>query len=116
MSRHRAVKGKPTVQAPLTAAVSSWCLMTKRSVKKMKIKGLLGYEKQVDRYVIYGDDGRRSELHCGDYFEAKIGPHWIGTTIEMQWYDDGRHKYFLTQGGLGLAELIEASVPVRQTE
>ena len=38
----------------------------------MKIKGLLGYEKQVDRYVIYGDDGRRSELHCGDYFEARM--------------------------------------------
>ena len=50
----------------------------------MKIKGLLAYEKQVDRYVIYGDDGR--------------------------------HRYFLTQGGLGLAEIIEASVPVRQVE
>ena len=82
----------------------------------MQIKGLLGYEKQVDRYVIYGDDGRRSELHCGDYFECKISSHWIGTTIEMQWYDDGKHRYFLTQGGLGLAEIIEASVPVRQTE
>lgn len=81
----------------------------------MKIKGLLGYEKQIDRYVIYGDDGRRSELHCGDYFECEIGSHWIGTTIEMQ-HNNGQHRYFLTQGGLGLAEIIEASVPVRQKE
>ena len=29
MSRHRAVKGKPTVQAPLTAAVSSWLVNIK---------------------------------------------------------------------------------------
>lgn len=29
MSRHQAVKGKPTVQAPLTAAVSSWLVNIK---------------------------------------------------------------------------------------
>lgn len=37
------------------------------------IKGTIGYDRDIRRYVIYGNDGRERELHCGDYFEVWLG-------------------------------------------
>lgn len=79
----------------------------------MKILGTLKYEKNIDRYVIWNEDGQRSELHCGDCFDVEVDAFWITTTIEMDHYPGG-HKYFLTTPAFGLKEIVENGVMVRQ--
>lgn len=79
----------------------------------MKILGTLKYEKNIDRYVIWNEDGQRSELHCGDGFDVQIKEYWIRTTIEMAHYPGG-HEYFLTCPALGLKEIAKNGVLVRQ--
>lgn len=63
------------------------------------IKGTIGYDRDIRRYVIYGNDGRERELHCGDYFEVWLGlgtaSAWIGTTIEMM-HNNGVGEWYLT--------------------
>lgn len=73
------------------------------------IKGNIGYDKSIERYVIYGDDGRERELHCGDYIEIWLGlgaaSAWIGTTIEMM-HNRGVGEWYCTAKGLDIASLI----------
>lgn len=51
----------------------------------MKIKGTIGYDREIDRYVIYDNLGNTRELHCGSCLEICIGNCWIDTSIEMRW-------------------------------
>lgn len=76
------------------------------------IKGVLGYDKSSERYVIYGDFGEEKDLHCGDYFEVEVGLGsacaWVGTTIEMR---GDSNEWYLTAKGLSLANM--AGLPAR---
>lgn len=73
------------------------------------IKGNIGYDKDIERYVIYGNDGRERELHCGDYFEVYLGlgaaSAWIGTTIEMR-RNNGVGEWYLTVKGLDIKAML----------
>lgn len=72
------------------------------------IKGVIGYDSNSKRYVIYGDFGAKKELHCGDYIELEVGlgntSAWVGTTIEM----DGKHQRYCTAKGLCLVNGLPA--------
>lgn len=71
------------------------------------IKGIIGYDKNSERYVIYGDDGAEKDLHCGDYIELEVGlgaPKWVGTTVEM----DGKNQWYCTAKGLCLVNGLPA--------
>lgn len=72
------------------------------------IKGVIGYDSDSDRYVIYGDFGDEKELHCGDYIELEVGlgntSAWVGTTIEM----DGKNQWYCTAKGLCLVNGLPA--------
>lgn len=71
------------------------------------IKGVIGYDKNSERYVIYGDFGEERELHCGDYIEVEVGigkSAWVGTTIEM----DGQNRWYCTAKGLCLVDGLPA--------
>lgn len=74
-------------------------------------EGVLGYDKDSERYVIYGDFGEERDLHCGDYFEVYLGlgsaSAWVGTTIEMRGDSDA---WYLTAKGLSLDNMIGCEV------
>ena len=78
-----------------------------------KIEGKLIYEKDIDRYVIHGigeDEGRRYELHCGNYIECLLQGHWVGATVEM----DEEGEYYLTEPALNLAGVAKSQLKVKR--
>lgn len=78
-----------------------------------KIEGKLIYEKDIDRYVIHGtgkDEGRRYELHCGNYIECLLQGHWVGATVEM----DEEGKYYLTEPALDIAGVARSKLTVKR--
>lgn len=70
----------------------------------MKIKGTIGYDREIDRYVIYDNLGNTMELHCGSCLEICIGNCWIDTSIEMRWCA-GKGEWYLTTAGLSIEQI-----------